>query len=171
MQTAFCFLLMLGCALGRQGQECCSSCKSIVDCGACAREGNKCKIASGLCTPHISDSNVDCSLKTADGQPCCVFSKMSDGCECIQRRCHLHEYPSARVPAECQGRNMAGQPMWVFGCGIAFVVTISVVVILFVRRRRREKRRRHAEEGVAAAAAEEQLSEPLTKDQANHPAT
>ena len=30
MQTAFCFLLMLGCTLGRQGQKCCSSCKSIV---------------------------------------------------------------------------------------------------------------------------------------------
>ena len=30
MQTAFCFLLLLGCALGRQGQKCCSSCKSIV---------------------------------------------------------------------------------------------------------------------------------------------
>ena len=22
---------------------------------------------------NISDNNVDCSLKTADGQPCCVF--------------------------------------------------------------------------------------------------
>ena len=50
-------------------------------------------------------------------------------------------------------------------------MTISVVVILFVRRRRREKRRRHAEEGVAVTAADEQLCDPLTKDQDDHPAT
>ena len=24
-------------------------------------------------------------------------SKVSDGCECVQRRCHLHEFPSAKV--------------------------------------------------------------------------
>merc|ERR1712130_879136 len=97
MWTVFCFLFALGCALGGQGQKCCSSCKSIVDCGNCAREGNECKIASGFCAPHITDSNVDCSLKTANGEPCCVFSKQSSGCQCVQRRCHLHDFPSARV--------------------------------------------------------------------------
>ena len=43
------------------------------DCGPCAKEGEECRIASGLCSDHITDSNVDCSLKTAEGKPCCVF--------------------------------------------------------------------------------------------------
>jgi len=62
---------------------------------------------------------------------------------------------------------MAGQPMWVFGCGIVFVVIISVGVTLFVRRRRR-MRRRNAEEGAVAA---DELSDPLTTDPGDHPAT
>lgn len=62
---------------------------------------------------------------------------------------------------------MAGQPMWVFGCGIVFVVIISVGVTLFVRRRRR-MRRRNAEEGAVAA---DELCDPLTTDPGDHPAT
>jgi len=169
-RTIFCFLLALGCALGREGQQCCSSCKSITDCGPCAKEGEECRIASGLCSDHITDSNVDCSLKTAEGKPCCVFSKLSDGCECVQQRCHLHEFPSARVPSECQGRNMAGPPIWVFGCGLVFVVIFSIAVTVLVKRRRRnilQQQQRHEEEGSGVAAQE--LGDPSEKDPGGEP--
>jgi hypothetical protein len=58
--------------------------------------------------------------------------------------------------------------MWVFGCGIVFVVLISVGVTLLVRRRRRIKRR-NEEEGVTVAADE--LRDPLTTDPGDHSAT
>ena len=39
--TVFCFLLTLACALGRQGQTCCSSCTSIVGMSECQLIGNR----------------------------------------------------------------------------------------------------------------------------------
>ena len=55
-----------------------------------------------------------------------------------------------------------------FGCGILFVVIISVGVTLLVRRRRKVKRR-NAEEGLAVAVDE--VCDPLTTDPGDHSAT
>lgn len=165
MGVIFLLMVTLGCALGRQGQKCCGSCKSAIDCGACAREGSECRIGSGLCSEHLQDDNVDCSLKTADGQPCCVFSKVSDGCECVQRRCHLHEFPSAKVPSECRGKNMAGQSTWVFGAVLIFVAVMIAAVTIFLRRRRmNSQRKRRQEEERVGGEEGERASDPLKKD-------
>ena len=91
---------------------------------------------SGVCR-HLTDStqDVDCSKRTRDGQPCCVFSKQKqdEPCKCVQRRCHLDMWPKKEVPPECSKLKHAGAAPWVLLAAASATLVTLVAIFAYMK--------------------------------------
>lgn len=68
------------------------------------------------------------------------LSRVEDGCNCVQRRCHEETFPSLVAPEDCLQPMEAGTPPWSFLLGGLTFLMATVAILLFLRWRRGKRR-------------------------------